>query len=692
MTTELKTRRLNDGDLLGLQKRVFSLRSDAQAVVDVDTRTCELSFSSEYPVARWFGQEVLSHAPGAANLQRLNDGGNLLWGHDRNDVLGVIEKAWIGADKRGYALVRFGKDDRGTWAMSQVQDRILRNVSFMYQAIDYICETDDPARTNDEDTYTAQRWEAFEISLLSIAADPTVGVGRSADADNPARVHVATRERTQSSAAAESSTQGNTMKPKHKLQEAHDDQRSAGGGSNSAVLDAPKPAPALPDYNEIRRQERERQNGIRALGDRWSNAELATLHIEGGSTIEQARVAFLDALDKTQAQKPVGVSLDLTDKEKRSFRLVAAIRAIHGNNWKDAGFEREVSNEVARQLGRDSGSGFFIPVDLPFAPTQEHARAWDMVGGRRGMQQRAPFAVGATGTGGAMVATQLLSDNWIEVLRNAMVTPKLGARFLTGLVGKVDIPRQITAAATSWVGELTAGTESEATFDKVSLSPKNITSWGVMSRMMLLQATPAIEMIARADLLAQMGLGLDLAALSGSGTGGQPTGIINQAGVGSVIGGTNGLALSFDHLIQLYSAPKVANVQQSNLGFAMNAKAYGYLATLKASTGQYLWDPQGGLSNASPDTVKGYPYAISNQLRSTLTKGTSSGICSELIYGNWQELLIAEWGALEIAINPYDSTYFKSGDVVIRAIQTADVGVRHGASFAVMSDALTPGF
>jgi HK97 family phage major capsid protein len=162
--------------------------------------------------------------------------------------------------------------------------------------------------------------------------------------------------------------------------------------------------------------------------------------------------------------------------------------------------------------------------------------------------------------------------------------------------------------------------------------------------------------------------------------------------VGSVIGGTNGLALSFDHLIQLYSAPKVANVQQSNLGFAMNAKAYGYLATLKASTGQYLWDPQGGLSNASPDTVKGYPYAISNQLRSTLTKGTSSGICSELIYGNWQELLIAEWGALEIAINPYDSTYFKSGDVVIRAIQTADVGVRHGASFAVMSDALTPGF
>ena len=686
-------RRLQDGDLLNPQTRFLSLRADSAPAVDVDTRTCELTFSSELPVDRWFGQEVLSHAKGAANLDRLNDGGNLLWGHDRDDVLGVIEKAWIGDDQRGHAIVRFGKDDRGTWAMNQVLDRIVRNVSFMYIASDYECETDDPNGYSSDDVYTARSWEACEISLLTIAADPTVGVGRSADAVTPARVHVETRTRTQSSAAAESSTQGNTMKLKHTLREANESQRSAGGGSNTAVIEQPaRQEPALPNYEEIRRQERERQNGIRALGDRWSNSDLATLHIEGGSTIEQARAAFLEALDKTQArQKPLGAKVDMTDKEKSNFSLIRAIRAIHSNDWKHAGFEREVSNDIAKQLDRDSGSGFFVPTDLPFAPSEEHARAWNMVGGGK-FQKRSPFAVGATGTGGAMVATQLLSDNWIEVLRNAMVTPLLGARFLTGLVGKVDIPRQITATATSWVGELTAGTESEATFDKVSLAPKNITSWGVISRMMLLQATPAIEMIARADLLAQVGLGLDLAALSGSGTGGQPTGIINQAGVGSVIGGTNGLALSFDHLIQLYSAPKVANVQQSNLGFAFNAKAYGYLATLKASTGQYLWDPQGGLANASPDTVKGYPYAVSNQLRSTLTKGSSSGICSELIYGNWQELLIGEWGALEIAINPYDSTYFKSGDVVIRAIQTADVGVRHGPSFAVMSDALTPGF
>jgi len=692
MTTRLapphatERRRLKDGELLPQQTRVVSYRADEAPQVDVENRTCELTFSSEYPVDRWYGTEVLSHAPGAADLSRLNDGGNLLWGHDPDDVLGVIERAWIGDDKRGHAIVRFGKDERGTWAMNQVQDRIVRNVSFMYVASDYICETEDPDRYSRDDTYTAQNWVAFEISLLTIAADPTVGVGRSADQGYPTRVHVATRTPAQPPAAAETSTEGNPMKPKHILQNAVETERSAGGGTNTAT------PPAAPNWEQERKNERERQTAIRKLGERWNNGALADLHIEGGSSVEQARSAFLEAMEKGQQVKPVGARVDMTDAESRSYSLIKAIRAIYNNNWKEAGFEREVSTEIAKQLGKESGQGFFVPTNLPFAPDDEHRRAWAMAAGGSKMQQRAPFAVGATGTGGAMVATQLLSDNWIEVLRNTMVTPKLGARFLSGLVGKVDIPRQITAAATSWVGELTAGTESEATFDKVSLSPKNITSWGVISRLMLLQSTPAIEMIARADLLAQIGLGLDLAALSGSGTGGQPTGIINQAGVGSVVGGTNGLALSFDHLIQLYSAPKIANAPQSNLGFAFNAKAYGYLATLKASTGQYLWDPQGGLSNGNPDTVKGYPYAVSQQLRSNLTKGTSNGICSELIFGNWLELLIAEWGALEIAINPYDSTYFKSGDVVIRAIQTADIGVRHGASFAVMSDALTPGF
>lgn len=697
----LERRRLVDGEAAQPQKRVLQLRADFAPTVDVEARTCELSFSSEFPVERWYGREVLSHAPGAADLQRLNDGGNLLWGHNPDDVLGVIERAWIGDDKRGHAVVRFGKDERGTWAMNQVQDKVIRNVSFMYLASDYVCETDDPDSYSEDDTYTAQRWEAFEISLLSIPADPTVGVGRgAAEQLTQTRVHVVTRARAQPSAAAEQPPEeGNTMKRKHILQNAVGESTTAGGTTTGA---APTPAaPAAPtaqDWENLRRAERERQSAITALGARWNNPELARLHIEGGSTIEQARAAFLEALDKNAPRTtPVGgASVDLTEGEKREFSYMRAVRALISQDWKEAGFERSVSNELAKQLGRDSsGTSFFLPNNLPFAPNEEHLRAWQMLSsqGRAGVPQlRAPYQVGTAVQGGNLVQTQLLYDNFIEVLRNQLVTAALGARYLTGLVGNVDIPRQTGQTGTYWVAESGAPTEAEATFDKVSLRPKTIGALSKMSRLMLLQATPAIEMLARADLMAVLGLGIDLAALSGSGVSNQPTGIVNQSGVLSVVGGTNGANLSFDHLISLKYATKYANAPQGAAAFAMNSKAVGYLSSQKASTGQYLWEPQGGLTAASPDRVKGSPYAESQQLRSTLTKGTATGICSELIYGNWQELFIGMWGVTEIALNPYDSTGFTTGDVFLRAFQTCDIGVRHAASFAVMSDALTPGF
>ena len=127
------------------------VQASAQASVDEDTRTLELSFSSEAPVGQWFGAEILSHDAGAADLTRLNAGAPLLFNHDQGDVLGVVESAEIGADRKGRALVRFGRDERGTWALQQIADGILRNVSFAYVVDDY-----EPVP--DSDDYIARRW------------------------------------------------------------------------------------------------------------------------------------------------------------------------------------------------------------------------------------------------------------------------------------------------------------------------------------------------------------------------------------------------------------------------------------------------------------------------------------------------------------------------------------------------------
>lgn len=680
-------------DKLGPQQRFFKLRVEGEAAIDAEARTARLSFSSEEPVEMWYGTEILSHAKGCVRLDGARQAGMpLLFNHDMNDLLGVVDGIEVSGG-RGYATVRFGKDARGEWALQQVADGILRNSSFMYRVFTF--EEDVEA-----ETYTATDWEPYEISLVTVPADPTVGVGRAAGAEELS-VEIVQRS-VNPPASAEIQEQQTMLKHRHALQDRATD-GTGGAGAGGATLSADEMTRLRAEVRETYlKDERARVTEIEAMSRAHQlPAEMRESLIANGTPIAEARGIVLNEISKRGTQKPltsVSDDIGLTNKEKRSYSLMRAVNAAVNQSWENAGFEREVSQALAKRnhVEPKHGTSFFFPNDLPFVPTEEHRKAyWAMQRAmleRKGLSQRAIYQIGATATGGALVETDLLAESFIEVLRNQTVTQQLGALYLTGLVGAVDIPRQITATATYWVGESGALTESEGTFDKVSLRPKTVGALSKVSRLMLLQSTPAIEMIARRDLLAVGALAIDLAAISGSGASNQPTGIVNQSGVTSVVGGTNGANITFDNIIQLYSGPKIANAPMNSLGFAINAKTYGYLSTLKASTGSYLWMPNGGIGEGPSDTLRGYRYAVSNQLRSNLVKGSSGAVCSESIFGNWQELLIGEWGITEIAVNPYDSTGFANGDVILRMFQTLDIGVRHGGSFAVMSDALTPGF
>lgn len=653
---------------LGPQSRSLSLKlaGDATSPLDTDARTLAMSFCSQEPVARWFGDEVLSMKAGAFDFSRLNDGANLLFNHNWDDVIGVVEKAW-GDGTKGNCIVRFAKTPRADEVMGMVADGILRNVSFAYEVRSYSADEIDPADADDT-TYTATDWMAYEISIVTVPADASVGIGRAATVtEKDVRI-----ERMQS----QKSITPAVLPPT----ESADADNTKGITMPALNVAADQAAEILAAQERARKDERVRSNEIAALCQRFKMPEDFTRNLlNNGASLEQAQ---RDVLSNLPSQAPAARDagdIDLTAKEKAGWSLIRSINAVLNQDWSKAGFERECSVEIAKRAGREQRNGsFFMPSRIPFKVA--------------GAEERAIYQVGTAVQGGNLVATQLLAQSFIEVLRNATVTGQLGATYLTGLVGKVDIPRQSSATQTYWVAESGAVTEAEATFDKVSLSPKTIGSLSKISRLALLQTTPDIEMLARRDLLAVMALGLDLAALSGSGAGNQPLGVVGQSGVGSVIGGANGASLTFDHIIALKYAVKVANAAQANLGFAINSKSIGYLSTLKASTGQYLWEPQGGLTTASPDKLKGSPYAESQQLRSTLVKGASGAICSEVIYGNWGELLIGEWGVMEVMVNPYDTAGFANGDVILRALQTVDVQCRHGASFSVMSDALTPGF
>lgn len=653
--------------------RLAQSAEDSQAtIVDAEKRTTTFSFSSEEPVPMWYGTEVLSHQPGSARLDRINTGGPLLYNHNPDDLLGVVERAWIGNDKRGYCTIRFGLDERGEWAMKQVQDRILQNVSFMYRV--HVYETD-----NDTDVCTATDWDVYEISLVTIPADTSIGVGRSATGDEQdVQVRRPDLASSNPTAAADNSEGNDEMKKKHVLRNAATE-AAIGGGA------APVAAPAVIVDPAV--AESARVAEVEAMCKQHKISDEIRGHmISLKQPIEACRgIVMNELLLRNRGTASLGGSPnpDLTEKEKAKYSMLRAIRAATDERlnvadaWKTAGFEREVSQEIAKRTGKTTG-GLFIPTNLTFASSRAADYSFGTGGG-----------LSATSGGSNLVATNLLTGSFIDLLRNKALVLRMGAQLLSGLVGNIDIPRQKAAGQVYWVGEGQVLNQTGGQFDKVSMSPKHIGALSVITRNMLQQSTPDVEMLARADLLTTIALGIDAAALYGTGTSYQPLGIANQPGIGSVIGGANGAAINIDHLIDMETFVASANADSDAMAYLTNAKVVGTLKKLKSTTGQYLWtnSPQ-GQRTGTPGEINGYTVARTNQARSNLTKGSGTNL-SETFFGDWSQLLVGEWGVIEILPNPYAPGIYEAGGVELRVLQTVDIAVRHPQSFSVMSDAIT---
>jgi HK97 family phage major capsid protein len=258
---------------------------------------------------------------------------------------------------------------------------------------------------------------------------------------------------------------------------------------------------------------------------------------------------------------------------------------------------------------------------------------------------------------------------------------------LPGLIGNVAIPRRTGTQQTYWVAESGNVTAAATTFDQVTMTPKTVGALSSWSRILQLQSTPAIEDLLRRDMVAQVATAIDLAAITGTGSSNQPRGILNTTGIGSVVAGTNGATITFDHLADLKREVAIDDADAPTAAYLTNAKVEAKLAKAQASGGEYIIDPS-GVSSGAPASVFGRRFSVSNQVPSNLTKGTASGTCSAVLYGNFSDLLIGMWGATDILVNPYGDGYV-NGDVEIRVMQTVDVAVRHPESFAAILDALT---
>jgi HK97 family phage major capsid protein len=619
-----------------------------------DARTVPASVSSETPVDRHDYKEVLSHKAGAINLERMPL--PVVEAHRSGEPpVGIFEQPKIAGGKlRG--TVRFGESRRAQELFRDVKSGVVRNLSVGYSI-------DKHQMQPDGETLLATRWTPHEVSIVGAPADPSVGFGR------------ALNTHSQGNQIMENEDENNTGDVVTLTRS----QRAA--ARSAAALEREADARAV-------EAERDRIAEIKAMCRTYGIQDAVVRDlVDSGASIRQVRQTVSAIVQSKNTQRSTmqqddptefdqfGGEIGLDGREVNNFSLIRAVNAMISGNWKNAGFERAACDAQAKKLGRPT-AGFFIPADVMMRG------AWQA--------KRAAYNTGATGTGGAVVASNLMAGAFIEALRNEARVMQAGATVLSGLVGNAVIPRQTSLTNTYWVAESTGVTEAEATFDQITLTPKTLGALSKMSRLMMIQSTPDIEMLVRSDLIQQIALGVDLAALSGAGSGGVPLGVVNASGVGSVVGGTNGAQVTFDHLLQMESALNAANAPTDTRAYLLNAKTIGWLKGLKATTGTYLWTTDApGQRSGTPPNANGYDVLATNQLRSTLTKGTSAGICSELVLGAWSQLVIGEWGAFEIVANANDTTGFPAGDVLIRAMQSIDIGVRHVGAFAVMSDALT---
>jgi HK97 family phage major capsid protein/HK97 family phage prohead protease len=541
----------------------------------------EFPFSSEYPVARYFGNEILSHGMESANLSRLNDGAPLLYNHDPDRMIGVVERAWVdGEKKRGYAKVRFSRNKFAQEVLQDVRDGILRGVSFGY-SIDKMEER--------EDGLVATNWSPYEVSLAVIPADPTVGVGRSLQIDDSdANVGV---DRSLENVDSDTDTAASTASPVNTVTEVMESTTTDVEVIRSEAVEA----------------ERTRIASINKLGERHNLSDLARELISGGQSVDEARAAVLEKIGTQPVEHSITANdIGLSDKETRSFSFVKALNYLSNQGdaqaRRDAAFEIEVGEAAAKKYERSS-NGIVIPNEV----------------------LRRDLVVGTPTAGGDLVDDVLLAGSFIDLLRNRLSISQAGATMLTGLQGNVSIPRQTSASTAYWVGENSSPTESQQAIDQVNMTPKTVGAFVDYSRRLLLQSSIDVEGMIRNDLARVIALEIDRAAVYGTGSSNQPQGLTNVSGIGSETLTSFG---TFAEYIAMETDVTAANGDIGAMRYIINASARGSLkSTEKASnTAQFVYEN---------DEINGYPVIVSNQL---LNNDALFGDFSQFVMGMWSGL------------------------------------------------------
>lgn len=567
---------------------------------ETNDRTMEMSISSESPVARSFGLEVLSHREGDIDLTRLMNKAPMLKDHDASQQIGVVENAYLDT-QRGKLMskVRFGRGALASEIFNDVKDGIRTQVSIGYQI-----NPDSMEKSETTDEVRITDWMPMEVSIVSMGADQNVGFGRSLSLNQP-------------------------IKTENKKEVIMTEETKS--------VDVEEQVRVKTDEVLAKREKEIAE--IIELGARHHKQDLAREAIRDGKDLSSFRGELLSHIENQPIESN---EIGLTEKEARNFSIVRMAKHQAGMNV-DAQFEVEASRAYAEKIGKEP-KGFFVPEDV--------TNDW----GKRTMN---------TTNSAGVVYDDKQYGNLIDALTPYSTVLQANPTVLANNTGNITIPRVSALSTSAWVTEGVAVGASDPTIDTVTLSEKTNGAYTDLTRT-LLQNTDgfSVENMVRDNLLRAMGVTWDQASVSGTGAGGQPTGIENTAGVNATAFGVAG-------------APTYAEYIE------MQTKIFEDNATLDTGSVRYITTPAlYGAGKALATNGAGSPVAIRDDFLDGIQVLISSQVTANtVILGDFSEFIVATWGGLDIQSDPYALS--TSGGLRLVALSSVDYAVKHPVSFCV---------
>lgn len=599
--------------------QLFYRAADIQLPTYSDSeRTIELAFSSETPYPRSFGTEVLSHDPADIDMSWIGSGrAPLLCEHDVEEQIGVVQSARLDPDRVCRAVVKFSKNDDGVEALTDVLDGIKQNVS-----VGYVITGKRVEEVNGEQIVVCS-WSPREISLVSIPADQTVGIGRSENINT---------EHAEDSVIAGSFERAG-QRQEAELANSSQNETGQRANPNTNNNKDKKMETQNIDLDAVRADsvttERKRIADITAVAQRHGVDALE--FITSGKSVDEFRAHVLDSISTKTAVSSVAASngnIGLTDKEAKQFSLGRAIEAIYTGDWSAAGFELECSRAAAKQAGKVQTTGnIFVPGEY---------------------LDRAAGANAVTAAGQPSLV-RVNQRGFMDVLFDNTIAARLGVQYMTGLEGILKLPKLTSAATARFVGEGQDGTIDNITSGEVTLSPRTLLGSNELTRSMI-KNNAAIEAALVANLQKSIAVAIDKDVFAK---------ILADADInwGTLT------TLDFKALRELVKTVEVQNALVDSAKYAFNPIIGNVLSTTEKDSntvGMYL--------RADDGSVAGYGSASSNT------------VGNNLIFGDFSQVAVGNWGTLELDIDK--SQKFLSGGFLLRAMVDVDTAVLRPEAFS----------